>query len=110
MMNAIESASAVILVCAVAAGALIIMPRPKPEPPQNEKQPAVERIIESDDLRPATQRAEPLTDAQRVDNLGDKLDSIETDVRELKELVRLQQVVRRQPDEHEGKRTERERR
>lgn len=99
-MNAVETASAVVLMLAAAAGALIIMPRQKPEPPQNEKQPAVESVVESQDLRPDTQRAEPLTDVQRIDNLSGKLDNIETDVRELKELVKLQQ---------EGKRKDRER-
>lgn len=92
-VQAAELASIAALTLAAALGALIILPRPKPEPPPDQKQPAVESVIESEDLRPATQRVEPLSDAQRVDNLDKKLNTIEIDVQELKELVRLQQAV-----------------
>jgi hypothetical protein len=103
MMNTIEATSTVMLAIAVFLGALIILPSPKPEPQPSEKQPASESVVESVDIRPDTQRAEPLTDAQRIDNLGAKLDTIKDDVIELKELVKLQQAVKRSPAKDEGK-------
>lgn len=61
MMTAPEIASAVVLSAALTV-TLVIMPRPKPEfpPPEDEKQPPREIIIESQDLRPDTQRVTPL--------------------------------------------------
>ena len=63
-MNVIETMSLTVMTAGIGAFMLIATPLPrfKPEPPsaQDEKQPPREIIIESQDLRPDTQRVTPL--------------------------------------------------
>ena len=92
MSNPLLDFSIAVTVGALALlGSMVVMPRPKPEPP-----PAPVEKMETP-AKPPEQ-----TQAEQVKQITADIKSVRTDLAEIKETIRLQQVLKSLPQEDSG--------